>query len=831
MRTKDEEFLARLQAAFRAEAEEHVQAMSSGLLQLEGLPPAEERTPIIESVYREAHSLKGAARAVNMTEIEAVCQSLENVFSSWKRGEITPRREQFDILHRAVDSVAQLLDSAGGTRAAPAKEQIARLTEQLALLRTDTPARATAGTEPPFRPSVEASERPERAGALRAGPPLPELEIPVAAAPQEEPLPTVQDATPAPAEGSQAEPSPSGSGPAVQAITQAAPERAALAETVRISTAKLDTLLLQTEEMLAVKLTVGQRAAELREGAAMLDAWKKEWARVLPEVRGARQAMEREDGRHEPGQAALHPSIREAGTAGYPARLLDFLDWNQEHLRNLESKLAALVRAAEQDRRSLGGMVDNLLEETKRLLLLPFSALLEIFPKLVRDLSRDQGKEAQVVIRGQEVEIDKRIQEEMKDALIHLVRNCIDHGIERPEERVRRNKPPRGTVTIALSQVEGKVEILISDDGAGIDVEKVKAAAVRTGTVSEEEAAGLSDQEALSLIFQSDVSTSPIITEISGRGLGMAIVREKVEKLGGRVTVESSPGAGSAFRIVLPLTLATFRGLLIQAAGQLFVIPTVNIERVVRVRRDEIKTVENRETLSLDERAVSLARLEDVLELGRETRREEGPFLTLVVLGAGERRIAFSVDEVLNEQEVLIKSLGPLLARVRNVSGATVLGSGKAVPILNVADLMKSAVRTAGAPARAAAPDGEGEEMGRSILVAEDSITSRMLLKNILESAGYQVSTAVDGMDALTTLKTEAFDLVVSDVDMPRMDGFELTEKIRGDGKLAGMPVVLVTARETGEDRERGVEVGANAYIVKSSFDQSNLLDVVRRLI
>ncbi|MBI3995585.1 MAG: response regulator, partial [Nitrospirae bacterium] len=451
----------------------------------------------------------------------------------------------------------------------------------------------------------------------------------------------------------------------------------------------------------------------------------------------------------------------------------------------------------------------------------------------VRDLSRDRGKELELVIEGAEIEIDRRILEEIKDPLIHLVRNSIDHGIEKPAERGQKRKSPRGTVAIAISQKDGsKVEILITDDGAGIDAAKVRSAAQKLNLISPEEAERLGDRETMGLIFQSGLSTSPIITDLSGRGLGLAIVREKVEKLGGLVTVETRPDAGTTFRMILPITLATFRGLLVRVHDHLFAIRTTHLELVGRVNKEEIKTVENRETIRLNGRAVSLVRLGDLLELpGKGTPGDSPDDLQFVILSLAEKRMAFLVDEILSEQEVLVKSLGPQLSRVRNVAGATILGTGKVVPILNVHDLLKSAVKNASVPVKVPATVEAGKQKGKTILVAEDSITARTLLKNILETAGYRVKTAVDGVEAFTALRTEAFDLAVSDVDMPRMNGFDLTAKVRADKKLSDLPVVLVTALESREDRERGIDVGANAYIVKSSFDQSNLLEVIRRLV
>jgi two-component system chemotaxis sensor kinase CheA len=591
-------------------------------------------------------------------------------------------------------------------------------------------------------------------------------------------------------------------------------------ETVRITVSKLDRRLVEAEEMLTAKLTVGQRAEDLHEMAHRFEEWRKEWAAVEPEVRALHHAMD-------------HPAPGRATPAPTPGllRLLAFLEWNRDYFKSLETTTAALTRTADQDCHVISKLVDDLLEDSKKLLLLPFATLSVQFPKLVRDLCRDQGKEAELVIRGEEVEVDKRILEEMKDPLIHLLRNCVDHGIETLELRVSLGKSSVATITLAVSRVNGsKVEILVSDDGAGIAADKVKEAAIKQGLLLADDAHQLGDAELYSLIFQTAVSTSPIITRLSGRGLGLAIVREKVEKMGGSVSVESEPGQGTRFRIVLPSMLATFRGVLIEVAEHIFVVPTAYVERVARVKADDVQTVEGRETIALSGRAVARVWLADILELPRAEHNGERLASTPVfVIGTGDQSIAFTVDAVLDEQEVLVKRLANPLSRVRNVAGVTVLGSGRVVPILNVADLLKSARQTGGLAAYVAATAKPAA--AKVVLVAEDSITSRMLIKSILESAGYKVKTAVDGMEAFTLLRAEKFDLVVSDVEMPRLNGFDLTARIRADKKLAELPVVLVTALETREDRERGIDVGANAYIIKSSFDQSNLLDAVQQLV
>jgi len=751
----DREFQERLLATFREEAEEHVRAISSSLIDLENTPGLEERAPIVEKIFREAHSLKGAARAVNLKEIETVCQSLEGVLARTKRREIELTADALDVMHKAVDSIGRFLP---GSR----RERL---------------------------------EDPPKTGDLLGSIEAISLGSSV-----------VQQ---------------SGQADVVVPLPFDGAEKKIAGETVRVPADQLDRVLLQVEELVPLRMGSTNRSVELLDLARDMSQWKREWAKVQPVERSLRQSIDND------GKASEMGNLR-------ARMLLDFLEWNDEFSRKFETRLKSISRSAGRDQRSLGAMVDSLLRNTKLLLLRPFSSLTETFPKLVRDLCRQQGKEASLSVQGADIEIDRRILQEIKDPLIHMVRNCIDHGIEKPDVRVRLHKERRGAITIAIEQKSANtVEIAISDDGVGIDPQSVRDAVVKSGLVGADSAQAMGDSEILEFIFQSGVSTSPIVTDISGRGLGMAIVREKVEKLGGDITLDTRPKAGTTFRMLLPLTVSTLRGLLIRLGEQSFIIPVTFIERVASAEKDSLQTVENRATVLIGGQAVSLVRLHQVLDLPAVGLGDAGPeSLSMVVLATSERRIAFQVDEVLGEQEVLVKSLGPQLVRVRNVGGAAVLGTGKVVPILNATDLMKSAVKTASRPALAQGVEEEPTPSRRtSILVVDDSITARTLLKNVLESAGYLVRTSVDGAEAFATLRETKFDLVVSDVDMPRLNGFDLTAKIRADKKLTEIPVILVTALESRQDRERGIDVGANAYIVKSSFEQSNLLEIVRRYV
>ncbi len=846
MDTREEEFLKRLKATFKIEADEHVQTISSGLLDLENTSNPEGKNRILEIIYREAHSLKGAARAVNLRDVEKICQAMETVLSLLKKEELQTSSQVLETLLDSVESVAKLISTDEVFPIGELVQRLSNITSETAAfadrssLLQERSASIVSNDKPPKPDDCDAHELsvqpPSTSEALtsKASRYIAEIgsdqEQPVTKPPLEVQSSSMVQTKPQRIEETtglsgltSGQPSASmGPNETSSRKIQTDSNRSFHAETIRIQSSKLDSLLYQVEEMVAVKMAVNQRVSDLKNIKLNLDLHGKHWAKVYPEVRILKGIVQNPE-----SYAATENSRPQL------LKIIDFLESNEATLKTIEGRLKTLTSMAENDSRQASSMVDDLLEDMKSVLMLPASTLLEMFPRLVRDLAGTQKKRIRLTVDGGDIEIDRRILEEMKDPLIHLVRNAIDHGLEGPDSRTRKGKTEEGSLSISISQLgTKKAEIVVADNGSGIDPEKVKLAALRRNIITEQELLNLSNEEAIYLIFKSEVSTSPIITDLSGRGLGLAIVREKVEKLGGTVIVESKTGSGTVFRIQLPVTLATFRGTLAKVGSELFVIPTVNVIRAGRVRRDSIRTVENRDTITMNGRILSLVRMADILEIepGPE-QDQESQFVTIVILGAAEQKIAFSVDAILNEQEVLVKSLGRQLSRVRNVSAGTVLGSGQVALILNVSDLIRSAMRITSESLFAHTKKPQEVLKRKSILVVEDSITSRMLLKNILESASYDVQTAVDGADAWALLKTGNFDVVVSDIEMPRMDGFELTAKIRGDETLKNIPVVVVTSLESREDRERGIDVGANAYIIKSGFEQNNLLSVVKRLV
>jgi len=759
----EEELLKRLREAFETEAKERVEAISSGIMNLEKLSNAEEQRPIIEDIYREFHSLKGAARAVNLDSIEILCQSVESVLAKVKSGDISLGLPFFDMVYSALDRLEILMGEGGASGAG-----IEDLLKQIEKVKNGEQGQAL--------PSSKA-ERPikEKGHVSNENVPL------------HRQRPSLDKTSP----------------PDIH--------KPFSFDSVRISTQKLDAVLLKAEEFVSVKLISRQHLEAIRCLFQDLQAWERQWTQV---------------------EESTLRCLRNQGSDDRSLPdLLAFVNWNQEKLKAIKEQVRSIVRSVQEDYHSCSLSVDDFLDDIKEISMQPCATLLNIFPRMIKGLSRDLGKEIDFIVEGDELEIDRRILEDIRDPLIHLLRNAVDHGIETPEERREAGKSTKGTIKLIVSRAENqRVEVLIQDDGKGIDAATVKKNALKNGFILEKDAEKLDTQQVLSLIFRTGLSTSPIVTKLSGRGLGMDIVQKKIEELGGIISVDSVFGKGTSFRISLPVSMSTFRGILVRVSGRSFILPSSHVECVMTVSNRDIKTVENRPSISVHGRVIAVIDLARTLSLPAENKKGSDRKRIMVVLGYGKGHIAIEVEEVVKEQEVLVKGLGRQLVRVPYLSGATILGTGELVPVLNIADLFKSL--SSKEIVVSSARTGRIQEATRkSILIVEDSITSRMLLKNILESAGYVVKTAVDGREAYMALKTESFDLVVSDIEMPRMNGFELTSRIRSDEGLKQIPVVLVTGLDSEEDKEHGIDVGANAYIVKSRFDQGNLLGAIRRFI
>ena len=582
---------------------------------------------------------------------------------------------------------------------------------------------------------------------------------------------------------------------------------------MRVPTSKLDALMDGVGELLVARMTTEQRRSELRELQRRMSRWHKNWRTV----RGHYNTLLRKRD-HQPD---MPPELW---------ALIDFLGKNEDEMKTFGRELGRLAAVLSSDHNRLSLLTDTLEKEVRGVRMLPLSTLFDPFPRMVRDLARERGKEINFVVEGASSEVDRHVLEAMKDPLTHLLRNAVDHGIETPEVREAVGKERQGTILLRGSQKGNTIVIEVVDDGAGIELQKVRETTVRLGLFKEEEAQKLGEAEIKELIFLSGLSTLDRATELSGRGVGLDVVKKSVEDLQGLIGIESTPGLTTTFTLTLPLTLATNQVLLVDVGGEIMGLPTTSVHRIERVERKDVGSLEGHPAIRVNGRILPLLSLSQTLGLERrQSQRPSQGNMSVVILGLAEKRMAFEVDGLRGTQEVVIKNMGPQLRRVPNVQGAAVLGNGQVVMILNMADLLRT---TGPAPTRKSKGAKEAQPIiRRSILVVDDAITTRTLEKNILENAGYQVLVAADGEEGWAIIQSELLSAIVADVDMPRMDGVQLTEKVKGNELYRHLPVVLVTSLESRQDKIRGLEAGADAYITKQTFEQQELLETIERLI
>jgi two-component system chemotaxis sensor kinase CheA len=513
------------------------------------------------------------------------------------------------------------------------------------------------------------------------------------------------------------------------------------------------------------------------------------------------------------------------------------------HLEELSKQLSSKAEAHAQIREDCGAIIQELSKvnnsfdfitkglegEVLGLRMISIGYLFSTFPRAMRDLANEKGKDVQILIKGEETELDKSIIDEMKEPMMHILRNAIDHGIEPPDERAAEGKPRTGTITLTASQRGSQVVIEISDDGRGIDTEKIKKEAVKRGVIAEGKSKDLADEQVYSFLFVPGFSTSETVTDVSGRGVGLDVVRESILKLKGIVQVDSKLRQGSRFIIKLPLTLAITESLFVACGNETFALPIENVMETIRVNQGEIRTVQGNEVITLRGRILPLVRLNDVFNVSQRGIVEKKFFLVVIVQSV-EKRIGIMVDQLLGRQKIVRKNLTGPLRNVRGISGATIIGDGRVILILDIPQIVENLEGFIVNRAPSFFKHAPVKEH-RSILLAEDTLSTAMLEKNILESGGFSVVTARDGQEAFEKASQGKFDLVITDVLMPRMDGFELILRLKKDQLHKDVPIIILTTRESDADKRRGLEAGADAYILKSEFTPEGLLETIGRLI
>lgn len=592
-------------------------------------------------------------------------------------------------------------------------------------------------------------------------------------------------------------------------------------KTLRVDTRKLDQLVAQVGELIIAKIKAKERLTDIEKLINMVEEWQRDWAKTKYAVKNIEK---------KPQKSALMAEGTSIYTPGKDMHSI--IRENSDTLAQLANHINILYHNIQEDDTRLTLIINELEERIKNVRLLPLTTIFNMFPRMVRDIAREQKKEMELEIYGSETTVDKKIIEEIKSPLMHIIRNSIDHGIEKTEDRLKNGKSNVGKIVLSARHLESSVLIEIIDDGRGINIEAIKEKVLEKELLSQSELEAMTETQIMNIIFWPGFSTGKEVTDISGRGVGMDVVHTKITQLNGKVKVESKLGHGCRVSIQLPVTMATIQVFLVNVAHQTFAIPTSAIKTAVLIKPDDIFFKEGRQTVLVGGVPVFLSKLSDLLELQLpKDEKQKKDKLTVLVLQTDDTNIGFIVDGLLGDQEILHKNLEPPLIRVRNVAGVTTLGSGEVCLILNVGDLIKTAQMNYGMALRSSVQQKELVAKKKDILVVDDSVTTRILERNILRAAGYNVTVAVNGLDALMKLNTQHFDLVVSDVEMPDITGFELVSRIKNDQLFSKIPVVLVTSLASEVDRQKGMTAGASAYITKGGFDQEELLGTIRRLV
>jgi two-component system sensor histidine kinase and response regulator WspE len=477
-------------------------------------------------------------------------------------------------------------------------------------------------------------------------------------------------------------------------------------------------------------------------------------------------------------------------------------------------------------------LANRLYGETLASRMRPFEDGVRYFSRIVRDIGRALGKQARLEIIGGSTSIDRDILDELDAPLGHLLRNAVDHGLETPAERRAAGKPEEGLIRLEARHNAGVLQIIVSDDGAGIDLERLRRTTTLRQLTTPETAANLSEAELLEFLFLPGFSMKETVSDISGRGVGLDVVQAMVRQVRGEVSIASEFGQGTRFQLQLPLTLSVMRALLVNIDDEPYAFPLAGIVRTLKLPRQEIELLEGRPHFAFDGQQVGLVTAHEIL--GRGEAPAEDAELAVVVIGAGDARYGLVVDRFLGERELVVRPLDPRLAKVKDISAAAVMEDGSPVLILDVGDLIRSMEKQA-ASGRFRALErkvaGASQQRRKRVLVVDDSLTVRELERKLLDHRGYEVEVAVDGMDGWNVVRAESFDLVVTDIDMPRMDGIELVTLIKKDAKLRHMPVMIVSYKDREEDRRRGLDAGADYYLAKGSFHDETLIQAVEDLI
>ncbi|MEJ2508915.1 MAG: Hpt domain-containing protein [Gammaproteobacteria bacterium] len=818
---------------------------------------------LVMTMQRELHTLKGGARMAGVTEIGDLSHKVESLLTAVADGHVDASKRLFDVLQLAQDRLVQMLEGVRDhTPLAPASDIIVAVEELLpgggangthAEARIVAPEGVEKVDEPPTfeeppsaEPAIPPSLRPQGASGTGAAP-VPELTsdpAPNPAPPQpSEPGKDLTAAPPAGMEQPAGEAQTEGQGteaPFLPKVEQPEEDDGSRDrrkgsriqhEQVRVRADLLDNLVNFAGEVSIYRSRLEQQVNSFRFNLTELD---ETVARLREQLRQFEIETE----------AQIQHRYEEAGTRGYED--FDPLEFDRfTHMQQLSRSMLESLS----DLDSLKGLLNNLTRESETLLLqqsrvntdlqeglmrsrmVPFAGQAPRLRRIVRQASHDLNKQAELQLVGAENELDRTVLDRVMAPLEHMLRNAIAHGIENPQQRTDAGKPPAGTIALALSREGSEIVIRVSDDGAGIDIDAIRRKAIARGRIEAD--SQMTEEALLDLILESGFSTAETITQIAGRGVGMDVVNSEIKQLGGTLTIDTRKGQGTLFTVRLPLTLSVTRALMVNAGEETFAVPLLSVEGIERISHEELAALFSGEKPVYDWLGEEYAfmHLGSVMGLSEPTLPGEGKKAPLLLTRSGDYRAALSVDGLIGSREVVVKSVGPQLATLHGISGATIMGDGTVVLILDLGMLIRHGItHEARAVIDVTAEREVEEEHIPTVMVVDDSITVRKVTARLLERNNMNVMTAKDGVDALALLQEQVPDLMLLDIEMPRMDGFELATTVRNDERLRDVPIIMITSRTGAKHRERAMNIGVNSYMGKP-FQESELLENIQELL
>lgn len=787
---------------FLIEAFEMIEQLDQDLVELENRP---EDLELLNRIFRVAHTIKGSGSFLNFSVLTHLTHHMEDVLNKARHGELTITPDIMDVVLESIDFMKKLLNAI-----------------------RDTGTDANTGLDSDIANVVA------RLDAISKG-----------ESPQD--IPASQESS----------------------TTQEAPQSQAPQEVSNNAQEEVDYSNMSPEEVeKEIERLLNQRQEE--------DKKKREEKRAKGELQDIQAPSEIEQTPNATPAAKAPESQKQPEVNATPAKQTEAkpqIKPRQEENKTLATSVEQTIRVDVKRLDSLMNLIGELVLGKNRLIkiyndveeryegekfleelnqvvasvsmvttdiqlavmktrMLPIGRVFNKFPRMVRDLSRELGKNIELVISGEETELDKSIVEEIGDPLVHLIRNACDHGIESKEERIAAGKKEQGTVELKAYNEGNHIVVEITDDGKGMDPATLKAKAIEKGIIGEREADTMTDREAYSLIFKAGFSTAKVVTNVSGRGVGMDVVKTNIEKLNGIIDVDSTYGEGTTLKLKIPLTLAIIQSLLVGVQEEYYAIPLASVIETVRISQDEIYTVENKSVLRLRNEVLPLVRLADIFGVDSVFDNSEQAYV--VVIGLAENKIGVIVDFLIGQEEVVIKSLGSYLKGTEGIAGATIRGDGRVTLIVDIAAMMQMAKQVKVSVTKLAQENEKKKEKNSpsdyNVLIVDDSMTDRAIMKKSLKPLGISVSEATNGMEALDIVKNgdKAFDAILIDIEMPKMDGYTLAGEIRKYAKFKNLPLIAVTSRTSKTDRMRGVESGMTEYITKP-YSPEYLMNVVKR--